>query len=177
MADAKSGAGSSTTVVALAALLALGAGGAVYWYYDQAAKAEKTLLQAKGDYRDMSERMKKPVEDYVRRTKGQPPGPKEDSTGDLLTFLDRKAREAQVPPGSLVIAKNSNSTVGDWIESSYTATLQGTKDAPAKKVPLIDFLGRVERERRSTKTKSLQITFVGEDLKQAVVTFSQFQHK
>jgi hypothetical protein len=176
MADAKqSGAGSSTTVIAIAALLAAGAAGGVYWFHDQAQKAEQNLLRSKDDYRQMSQQMKKPVEDYIRRMKGQP-AVKEDGS-DLLTFLDRKARDAGVPPGSLVISKNANATVGNWVESSYTATLQGTKDAPVKKNPVVDFLGLVERQRRSTKTKSIQVTYAGEDFKQAIITFSQFQPK
>lgn len=177
MADGtKAGAGSSTTMIAAAALIAAAAAGVVYWTYDQSLRAEKALLQAKDEYRQMSERMKKPVEDYLRSQKGRKPE-KEENTGDLLTFLDRKAREAGIPPGSLVIARNQSSTVGTWLESSYTATLQGAKDAPVKKSAVVDFLGRVERERRSTKSKSIQITYAGEDFKQAVITFSQFQPK
>ena len=176
MADGtQSGAGSSTTVIAIAALLAVGAAGGVYWFHDQARKAEQNLLRSKDDYRQMSQVMKKPVEEYIRRMKGQPQV-KEES-GDLLTFLDRKAREAQVPPGSLVISKNANATVGNWVESSYTATLQGTKDAPVKKNPVVEFIGLVERQRRSTKTKSIQVTYAGEDFRQAVITFAQFQPK
>ncbi len=178
MADeTKPGSGSSTMVIAVAGLLALGAAGGVYWFRDQAQKAEQNLLRAKDDYKEMIERMKKPVEDYVRKTKGQPPAPKEEAAGDMLTFLDRKARDTGVPPGSLVISKNSNATVGNWVESSYTATLQGTKDAPIKRNPVVDFLSRVERDRKSAKTKSIQITFAGEDFKQAIVTFSQFTPK
>jgi len=178
MADeTKPDAGSSTTVIAAAALLALGAAGAVWWCTDQAQKAEAALIRAKGEYREMSERMKKPVEEYVRRMKGQPLPSKTEDNGDMLTFLDRKAREAQVPPGSLVISKNANATVGNWVESTYTATMQGTKDAPIRRNPVVDFLSRVERDRNSAKTKSIQITFAGEDFKQAIVTFSQFQPK
>jgi len=177
MAEEKqSGAGSSTTVIAIAALLAAAAAGGVYWFHDQAQKAEQNLLRSKDDYRQMSQVMKKPVEDYLRRIKLQPGTAKEDGS-DLLTFLDRKAREAQLPPGSLVISKNANATVGNWVESSYTATLQGTKDAPVKKNPVVDFIGLVERQRRSTKTKSIQITYAGEDFRQAIITFAQFQPK
>jgi hypothetical protein len=41
----------------------------------------------------------------------------------------------------------------------------------------VDFLGKVESQRRSAKTKSIQITFAGDDLKQAIIGFSQFQPK
>jgi hypothetical protein len=178
MADeTKPGSGSSMLAIAAAGVLALGAAGAVFWCQDQAQKAERALLQAKDEYRQMSEKMKKPVEEYGRRRKGQPAEIKEEPQGDMLTFLDRKAREVSVPPGSLVISKNANATIGNWVESSYTATLQGTKDAPIRKGPVVDFLSRVERDRKSAKTKSIQITFAGEDFKQAIITFSQFQPK
>ena len=168
--------GSSMTVIALAGLLGLGVGGLVYYFQDQAAKAEKVLLQNKTDYKEMQERMKKPVEDYIR-VKGKVP-PKAEDSGDMLTFLDRKAREAKLPPGFFTIARNSTSVVGNWQESSYTVTLQSDKkDSPVKRSMLVDFLGAVERERRSAKTKSIQITFAGDDLKQAIIGFSQFQPK
>jgi len=164
------------TVIALAALLGLGVLGLVYYFQDQAAKAEKVLLQGKSDYKDMQERMKKPVEDFIR-VKGKAP-PKAEDIGDMLTFLDRKARGANIPPGVFTIARNSTSVVGNWVENSYTVTMQGDKkDGALKRPPLVDFLGAVERERRSAKTKSIQITFAGDDLKQAIIGFSQFQPK
>ena len=174
--DGKAKEGSSTTVIVIAALLGLGALGLVFYFQDQAAKAEKALLQAKDDYKEMLQRMKKPVEEFVR-TQSRPQS-KEDNTGDLLTFLDRKAREAQLPAGSYTIARNATSTTGSWQESSYTVTLQGDKkDSPIRRNPVVDFLGKVERERRSTKSKSIQLTFSGDDLKSAIIGFSQFQPK
>jgi hypothetical protein len=173
--EGKAKGGSSTSVMALAGLIGLGALGLVYYFHAQADKAEKLLIQTKDDYRQMQERMKKPVEDFVR-VKGRIP-PKED-TGDMLTFLDRKAREAQIPTGVFTIARNASAVVGNWQESSYTVTLQGDKkDNAVKRNPVVDFLGKVERERRSAKTKSLQLTFAGDDLKSAVIGFSQFLPK
>lgn len=178
MADGKAKEGSSTTVIAAAGLLALAAAGAVWYYRDLSQKSEQNLARAKDEYRQMVDRMKKPVEDYLRSQKGRPKVSKADEAGDLLTFLDRKAREAQIPPGSFTVAKNANIAVGPWQESSYTVTLQGeNKDSPVKRSPVVDFLGRVERERRSTKSKSIQLTFSGDDLKSAIISFSQFQAK
>jgi hypothetical protein len=166
----------STFVIAISLLLALGAGGVVYYFHDAAAKAEETLDTAKTDYRKMADRMRKPIEEYLR-TKKTRPDPKE-SGEDMMTFLDRKARESQIPPGSFIPTKNANSTVGSWNESSYTVTLQGgAKDNPVKKIPVVDFLRRVESERRSVKTKSLQLSYAGDDFKSVVITFSQFQPK
>jgi hypothetical protein len=164
-------------VMAIAGLLGVAALGLVYYFQDQAAKAEKLLLQSKDDYKEMQQKMKKPVEEYVRQQKGRP-APKEEAAGDMLTFLDRKAREAQIPPGVFTIARNATSVTGSWQESSYTVTLQSDKkDTAIKRTPLVDFLGKVERERRSTKTKSIQLTFAGDDLKSAIIGFSQFQPK
>ena len=167
--------GSSATILALAGVIGLGALGLVYYFHDQAAKAETLLLRSKDDYRQMQERMKKPVEEWIRQ-KGRTP-PKED-TGDMLTFLDRKAREAQIPTGTYTISRNAPAVVGNWQEGSYTVTLQSEKkDSPIRRTPIVDFLGRVERERRSAKTKSLQLTFAGDDLKSVVIGFSQFLPK
>jgi hypothetical protein len=177
-ADGKSKEGSSTTVLAGAALLALAAAGAVWYYRDLSQKSEQHLAQTKDEYRQMADKMKKPVEDFVRQRKGRPKTGPADEGGDLLTFLDRKARESTIPPGSFTIAKNQNIAVGPWQESSYTVTLQSEKkETPVKRNPVVDFLGRVERERRSTKSKSIQLTFAGDDLKSAIISFSQFQAK
>lgn len=170
--------GGSSVAFIVAATLALGALGLVYYYHGQAAAAEKALLQSEDDYREMQQRMKKPVEDFVRRTKGQPATPKEEPTGDLLTFLDRKAREAQIPAGSFTITRNATSTTGAWQESSYTVSFQTEKkESLIKRNPVVDFLGKVERESPSTKSKSIQLTFSGDDLKSATIGFSQFKPK
>jgi len=176
--DGTSRDGGSSVAFVIAGALALGALGLVYYFHGQAAAAEKALVQSEDDYREMQQRMKKPVEDFVRRTKGQPAGPKEEPTGDLLIFLDRKAREAQVPAGSFTITRNATSTTGAWQESSYTvAFLTEKKDTLIKRNPVVDFLGKVERESPSTKSKTLQITFSGDDLKSATIGFSQFKPK
>jgi hypothetical protein len=175
--DGKAKDGSSPVIIAIAAVLGVGAVGLVYTFQDQASQAEKLLLQSKEDYREMQQKMKKPVEEYVRQQKGRPTA-KEEPSGDLLTFLDRKARDSQIPPGVFTIARNATSVTGNWQESSYTVTLQSDKKETAiKRSPLVDFLGKVERERRLTKTKSIQLTFAGDDLKSAIIGFSQFQPK
>ena len=175
--DGKDKEGGSGAVLMIAGLLGLGALGLVFYFRDQASRSEKSLNQAKDDYREMQQRMKKPVEEYVRTQKGRP-AQKEEAGGDLLTFLDRKAREAGIPPGSFTITRNPASVTGAWQESSYTVTLQSEKkDVPVKRAPLVDFLAKVEKERRSTKSKTIQLTFAGDDLKSAVIGFSQFQPK
>jgi len=174
--EVEGNAGSSTVVIAISALLALGAAGVVYYFHDAAAKAEETLETAKGEYRKMADRMKKPVEEYLRSRKNRPDT--KESSEDMMTFLDRKARESQIPPGIFNIAKNANAAIGAWNETSYTVTLQsGAKESPVKKIPVVDFLRRVETERRSAKTKSLQLAYAGDDFKSVVITFSQFQPK
>ena len=176
MADAGRKEGSSTVVVVISALLALGAAGVVYYFQDAASRAEERLTTAKEEYRKMADRMKKPVEEFKRAQKNRSTAP--ESTEELMPFLDRKAREAQIPPGLFNLAKNSNATIGNWIETSYTVTLQSPgKDNPVKRIPVVDFLKRVESERRSVKTKSLQLNYAGDDLKSVVITFSQFQPK
>ena len=174
-AEAKEKESSSTMVIALSALLALGAAGGVYYFYDQSRKAEDLLNRSKDEYKKMAER-KKPVEEFIRQKKGKNASTP-DNNEDMMVFLDKKSREAQIPPGTVTFAKNPPQTLGSWLETTFTATPQGGKDAPIKKLPIVDFLRRVEFERRSTKVKSLQLVFTGDDFKSVSVTFSQFTPK
>ena len=57
------------------------------------------------------------------------------------------------------------------------AFLTEKKDTLIKRNPVVDFLAKVERESPSTKSKTLQITFSGDDLKSATIGFSQFKPK
>jgi len=174
MAQEKKDSG-SMMVIALSALLALGAAGGVWYCYGETAKAESMLLRSKGEYKRMAEQ-KRAVETYLRDNKGKKQASSETNE-DMMVFLDKKSREAQIPPTSITFAKNAPGQLASWIENSYTATLQGNKDAPVKKNPIVDFLRRVESERRATKVRSLQLVFSGDDLKSAVITFSQFTPK
>jgi hypothetical protein len=167
--------GGSMMVIALSALLALGAAGGVWYCYGETAKAEALLIRSKGEYKRMAEQ-KRAVEEYLRQNKGKAQATTETNE-DMMVFLDKKSREAQIPPTSITFSKNAPGVLASWVENSYTATLQGTKDAPVKKNPIVDFLRRVETERRATKVRSLQLVFAGDDLKSAMITFSQFMPK
>ena len=174
MAQEKKDSG-SMMVIALSALLALGAAGGVWYCYGETAKAEALLVRSKGEYKRMAEQ-KRAVEEFLRQRKGKSAATVENNE-DMMVFLDKKSREAQIPPTSITFSKNAPSQLATWVETSYTATLQGNKDAPVKKNPIVDFLRRVESERRATKVRSLQLVFSGDDLKSAVITFSQFTPK
>ncbi len=168
--------GGSAILVGALALLTLGAGGAVYYYHDQASKAEERLQRGKDEYRKMVDRMKKPVEEYLRTKKGRPNA--QDNQEDMMVFLDRKARQAQIPPQSFQPSKNTPQAVGTWKEESFTITLRGGgKESPIRRGPVVDFLRLVEMERRSAKTKNLQLQFAGDDFASATITISQFQPK
>src|SRR5262245_34528810 len=90
----------STTVIALSALLALAAAGGVYYCYDEAVKAEALLERSKEEYRKMAG-WKKPVEEFLRKNKGKTAP---ESTEDMMVFLDRKAREAQISSGAITFS-------------------------------------------------------------------------
>jgi hypothetical protein len=165
----------SMMVIALSAVLALGAAGGVWYCYGETAKAEALLVRSKSEYRKMAEQ-KRAVEDYLRSSKDKKSA-MGDNNEEMMVFLDKKSRESQIPPTSITFSKNAPSQLASWVENSYTATLQGTKDAPVKKNPIVDFLRRVESERRATKVRSLQLVFAGDDLRSAMITFSQFTPK
>lgn len=172
----KTGEGGSAGVLAFAAVLALAAAGALVYYQREASASLEQLRRSKDEYKQMVERMKKPVEEYKRQQKklAGTAAPSED----LLTFLDRKARQAQIPAGLFNIARNTDATSGAWKETSYTVTLRGAaKESPLRKAPLVDLLRLVETEQRSVKAKNLQLAFNGDDFSSAIITFSQFQPK
>lgn len=173
--EAKEKDSSSSFVIVLSIVLALGAAGGVYYCYAEAAKAESMLGRAKDEYKRMADQ-KRPVEEYLRKGKGKPQIAAE-SNEDMLVFLDKKARESQIPPGSVTFSRNPPAPLAAWIETTFTATFQSQKDAPVKKNPIVDFVRRVETERRSTKVRALQLNFDGEDLRNATITFSQFTPK
>ncbi len=173
--DAKGKESGSTMVIALSALLALGAAGGVYYFYDEADKSEKNLIRAKDEYKKMAER-KKPVEEFLRQSKGRKTTAVDDKM-DMLVFLDKKARESQIPQGSLVFSKSPSTQLTAWTETPYLATLQGGKDAGIKKLTVVDFVRKVETERPTTKVKALQLQFNGDEFKSATITFSEFTPK
>lgn len=164
--------GGSTTMIALSALLALGAAGGVYYCYDEADKSERNLLRSKDEYKKMAD-WKRSVEDWLRKNKGKPAVVENE---DPMVFLDKKARESQIPPGAITFAKSPPIMLRDWSETVYTATLNPGKET-IKKGPIVDFVRKVETERRTTKVKALQIVFSGDDFKSATITFSQFTPK
>jgi hypothetical protein len=164
--------GGSAMVIALSGLLALGVAYGVYYCYDEAVKAEASLERAKDEYKKMGS-WKKPVEDYVRKNKGKAATP--ESNEDMMVFLDRKARESQLGSGTITFSKSAPTNLTTWVETVYTATLS-SKD-PMKKNPVVDFLRKVETERKTTKVKSLQLVYSGDDFKSGTITLSQFTPK
>jgi hypothetical protein len=173
--EAKEKDSGSSMVIVLSTVLALGAAGGVYYCFDEASKAEEKLDRAKVEYKKMAEQ-KRVVEDYLRQRKGKTAAQSENNE-DMMVFLDKKARESQIPPGSVTFAKNAPNQLAAWVETSFSATFQSQKDSPVKKNPIVDFLRKVEAERRATKVRSLQLVFDGDDLKSAQITFSQFTPK
>jgi hypothetical protein len=173
--EAKEKEGGSPWVIIVSALLAVAAAGGVYYFYNEAAKAEANLNRAKDEYKKMAER-KKPVEEFLRHLKGRSSSTPA-STEDMLVFLDKKARESQIPPGSITFSKDPPNQLTAWSETPFRAMLQGGKDAGVKRLPVVDFLRRVETERRSTKVKALQIVFSGDEFKSASILLSEFTPK
>jgi len=173
--DAKRKESSSTMVIALSALLALGAAGGVYYFYREAEKSEKNLIRAKDEYKKMAER-KRPIEEFLRQSKGRKATATDDNV-DLRVFLDKKARESQIPQSSIVFSNSPPTQLTAWTEIPYVATIQGGKDAGIQKTTVVDFVRKVETERPSTKVKALQLQFTGDEFKSATITFSQFTPK
>jgi hypothetical protein len=173
MAAAKAGEGKSGVVVGLSILVISGLGVLVWRLREEAGKEERLLERAKGEYREMV-RLRKPVEEYVRDRARKPDAGTKPGE-DLVTFLSRKAVQAQIPANLFSIAKNPDLATGSWKESSYSVTLRGTKENPVARGPVVDFARLVEQERPSVKLKNLNLAFAGDPLQSAALTFSLFE--
>lgn len=154
-------------------LLGLGLAGAALWLHAEAAKEAGRLDRVKREYREMADRMRKPVEQHLKSRRAG--GEARATAEDALTFLSRKASQAQIPPGILAIQPNQEVKTGSWKEKSYTVNLRGTKDAPLPRAPVADFLRLVEAERPAIRTKSVSLAFAGDPLATAVLTFAFFE--
>lgn len=155
-------------VLAIAAL-----GGLIYWLYDGAAAAREELERAKTDYRKMAD-MRRIIQTLER---GAPASTPEAGRTELqpYDFLSRKAREAKLPAERLSLNHNQDADVGAWIEMPFTVSVRQAKEEPVPRDALVAFLGRVERERPTIKSKNLTLDFDGYDLKSFSVTFSAFK--
>lgn len=168
---AASGGGNAT--FALFGLIALGLAGAAVWLQGEASGERGKLDRYKKDYREMADRMRRPVEQFLSSRRGS--GESRPSGEDLLTFLSRKATQAQIPPGLFAIQRNQEFKAGPWKEQSYTVNLRGTKETPLPRGPVADFLKLVEQERPAVRAKGLALAFAGDPLSTAVLTFAFFE--
>ncbi len=173
MAAAKATEGKSSVVVGFSILLISGLGGLVWYFREEADRAGRELERAKTDYREMV-RLKRPVEEYLRN-RSRRPGTEARPGEDLVTFLSRKATQAQIPANLFSIAKNPELASGGWKESSFTITLRGTKENPVARGPVVDFIRLVEQERPSIKVKNMNLAFSGDPFSSAALTFSSFE--
>ena len=174
MAAAKANEGRSSVAVGISIVLIAGLGGLVWYFREEAERAGRELERAKNDYREMV-RQKKPVEEYLKNQKAGKGTDAVKVGEDLVTFLSRKATQAQIPANLFSIAKNPDLTSGGWKETSFTVTLRGTKDAPVARGPVVDFVRLVEQERLSIKVKNLNLAFAGDPFSAATFTFSSFE--
>lgn len=173
MASAKADEGRSSVAVGISIVLIAGLGGLVWYLREEAGKAGRELERAKSEYREMV-RLKKPVEEYLRIRKTVKTTDVKAGE-DLVTFLSRKATQAQIPANLFSIAKNPDLTSGGWKETSFTVTLRGTKDNPVARGPIVDFVRLVEQERPAIKVKNLNLAFAGDPFSAATLTFSSFE--
>jgi hypothetical protein len=172
-AKPKSGGGGGI-LAGLTAVLAAGLIGLLVWLYGETTREEQALDRVKREYREMVDRMKPAVTQMLKIGKQPSSGPANE---DLLTFLSRKSNQAGIPASIFKIQPNQPLKSGGWRETSYTVNLQGAKDAPVLRSAVADFVRFVESERPALRVKSLSLSFAGNDLSQAAVTFSAFDRE
>jgi hypothetical protein len=167
------GGGGGNAAFVLFALLALGLAGASVWLRGQATKEAEKLDRVKREYREMADRLRRPVEQYLKSRRAG--GEARASAEDAGLFLSRKAAQAEIPAGLFALQKNQDFKTGSWKEQTYTVNLRGTKDAPLARGPIVNFLRLVETERPAIRTKGLNLAFAGDPLSSATLTFAFFE--
>jgi len=169
--ETKGDSGGSPVAFIVTGVLALGLLGLVYFLYQDADQALRTLARSKGEYHEMV-KMESPIVEWIRRRSKLPSA--KDSSEDILQYLDKKRAQAQIPQNLFNTQRNAESKFAGWKENSYTITLRGTKESPVQRPWVVDFLGQVETDRPAVKSKSLALAFVGNDFTSVSVTFSTF---
>jgi hypothetical protein len=170
MAAPKASSGGSGALAAISAVLGAGLIALTVWLHGETAREEELLDRAKRDYREMVDRMKPAVAAYLKQKGSRSAAPNED----LLTYLSRKASSAKIPAEIFRIQRNQELKQGGWREQSYTINLQGAKDALVSREAVALFTRLVETERPSVRVKNLSLSFTGDDLSSASLTFSAF---
>jgi hypothetical protein len=170
MAAPKATSGGAGALAAISAILAAGLIALTFWLHGDTAREEERLDRSKRDYREMVDRMKPAVTEYLKHAKPGAGGASED----LLTFLSRKATQAGIPAGIFRIQRNQELKTGLWREQSYTVNLQGAKDAPVSRDAVAAFVRLVETERPAVRVKNLSLVFAADSLGSAALTFSVF---
>jgi hypothetical protein len=165
--------GGGNAAFALFALVALGLGGAAVWLHGEAEQERRKLDRYKRDYREMADRMRRPVEQYRKTRKGD--GDARAAGEDILTFLSRKAGQAKIPPGLLAIQRNTETKAGPWREQSYSVNLRGNKETPLVRGPIAEFLRLVEAERPAIRARSVRLAFDKDLLSNAELTFAFYE--
>ena len=93
MAAPKATSGGAGALAAITAVLGAGLIGLTVWLHGETAREEDRLDLSKRQYREMVDRMKPAVTDYLKvASKRAGSGASED----LLTFLSRKATQAAI---------------------------------------------------------------------------------
>jgi hypothetical protein len=155
-------------------ILAVAIAAASSFLYKESERAREALEESKRDYQEM-QRLKRIIAEGKARMRRLPS--QKESGEDILPFLERKRAQAGIPQNLFTVARNSPVKQGGWMETSYTVTLRGTKDAPIPRTSIVDFVVAVENERPTIKSRNLNLAFAPQsaDFSSVSITFSQFQ--
>lgn len=166
--------GGSGTLFAVLIIVALGAGGGAFTLHLDASAALKEVEDAKDRYEQMRI-MKQTIVDF--KNQGITIGGGSKETGDPLSFISEKARQAQLPPALLRISPDREIRSDAWIEKPFTVTLRPPKDNPIGNGPVVNFLRYVEDQRPSIKSKELNLSFKDNGFTSVRITLSSFERQ
>lgn len=157
-------------LLVIALVVALGAGAAAYYFYQDYQAALVELEDTKGEYNRMKsfgpEVMR--LLELEQRLAGS--GSQQDPTSYLGTEFKRRGMDVNISPGR-------KTQLEGWIERSFGIKFQKAAKDTLNRLSIIDTMSVVERNRADLKTKDLLLKFIGNELKDATIQFAQYSRK
>lgn len=159
-------------LLAIAAVIAVAAGGAAWYFHTRYEAAKEALDRALADYNEIVKvapeilRLLK-IEQDLKKTEG--------SQSDPATFLGGAFTKRGFPADRFTVARERESTMPGWKETPYKVDFTRKRDDLLERARFIDTLAAIEKERPDLKTKNLRVVFDENSVTDATIVFSRFE--
>jgi len=156
------------------AAVAVALAGLCFWLKARSEEMKKKLDTSITRYEQMKDLKRRVIDLAARAPKGDVK--EEGDPTKIQEYLSAKAKQTGLPDPR--IGRTTPPKSGSWTESATSLDLRAQgRDASIPRGPFVDFLAAVERERPYLKSKTLAMTYSGNDLSSASVTISHFKRE